>query len=75
MLLLDDRLDPPTSNSRVVSLFAARAMPTPGELQQRIEAHLSAPRSASEVIAPIALEVDAAAALRNALGDLRRSLG
>ena len=44
-----------------------------GELRQRIEAHLEerAERPAAPVLE---LEVDAAAALRQALGDLRRSL-
>lgn len=68
-LLLEDRLEEPEPDSRVVQLFAHRPLPTPGELQQRIEAHLSAPRP------PLDLGVDASAALRQALGELRRSLG
>ena len=75
VMLLEDRLDPPASDSRVVSLFAARPLPTPGELRQRIEAHLTAPKAPRGVEAAIPLEVDAAAALRHALGELRRSLG
>ena len=71
-LLLEDRLDPPAADSRVVALFAARPLPTPGELQQRIEAHLTAPTRAGPAASE--LNVDAAAALRVALGDLRRSL-
>jgi hypothetical protein len=73
-LLLDDPLVEAESDSRVVQLFAARALPTPGELQQRIEAHLAAPQRPAEAGSVIELEVDAAAALRQALGELRRSL-
>ncbi|WP_029940594.1 hypothetical protein [Sphingomonas astaxanthinifaciens] len=72
-LELEDRIEPAPAESRVVQLFAARPLPTPGELRQRIEAHLEvrAERPAAPVLE---LEVDAAAALRQALGDLRRSL-
>ena len=72
-LELEDRIEPAPADSRVVQLFAARPLPTPGELRQRIEAHLEvrAERPAAPVLE---LEVDAAAALRQALGDLRRSL-
>lgn len=72
-LVLEDRLDPPQEDSRVVQLFAARALPTPGELRQRIEAHLGE-RQESRPAPVLELEVDAAAALRQALGDLRRNL-
>lgn len=73
-LLLDDALAPAEADSRVVQLFAARPLPTPGELQSRIEAHLSAPGRPPRDATVLELEVDAAAALRQALGDLRRSL-
>lgn len=73
-LLLTDALEPPTADNRVVSLFGARPLPTPGELSARIDAHLGArERDAGATV--LELEVDAAAALRQALGDLRRSLG
>ena len=73
-LLLEDRLDAPPADSRVVQLFAARSMPTPGELRQRIEAHLASPERPAPGGTVLELEVDAAAALRQALGELRRSL-
>lgn len=72
-MLLEDRLEPAPEDSRVVQLFAARPLPTPGELRQRIEAHLGErPESRGGTV--LELEVDATAALRQALGDLRRSL-
>nr|WP_314444656.1 hypothetical protein [uncultured Sphingomonas sp.] len=72
-LELDDRLPEPAEHSRVVQLFAPRALPTPGELAQRIEHHLGqgGEERGGNVLS---LEVDAAAALRQALGELRRSL-
>lgn len=70
-LLLEDRLQEPAQDSRVVQLFAPRALPTPGELNRRIEAHLASPRASAEIDM---LHPDAPAALRQALGDLRRSL-
>jgi hypothetical protein len=73
-LLLDDPLEEAAGDSRVVQLFAARPLPTPGELQQRIAAHLAAPERLSEAGSVHDLEVDATAALRQALGELRRSL-
>lgn len=73
-LLLDDPLEEAAPDSRVVQLFAARPLPTPGELQQRIAAHLAAPARPAEGGTVLDLEVDAAAALRQALGELRRSL-
>lgn len=73
-LLLDDSLEVVSADSRVVQLFAPRALPTPGELQQRIQAHLSTARPKPETGTVLELEVDAAAALRQALGDLRRNL-
>jgi hypothetical protein len=73
-LLLDDPLIEAPLDSRVVQLFANRPLPTPGELQQRIAAHLAAPDRPAEANGVHDLEVDAAAALRHALGELRRSL-
>jgi hypothetical protein len=82
-LLLTDRLEPakPTSkelvlddilaelgpDSRVVRLFDPAAMPTPGQLNDRIERHLvrDAPPGSSH---------DASQALHEALAELRRSL-
>jgi hypothetical protein len=72
-LELSDRLPEASEDSRVVQLFAPRALPTPGELARRIEHHLeSGGEERGDKV--IELEVDAAAALRQALGDLRRSL-
>jgi hypothetical protein len=74
-LLLEDRLADAAPDSRVVQLFAASPLPTPGELQQRIAAHLaSPPRLATDGGKVLELEVDAAAALRQSLQELRRSL-
>lgn len=74
-LLLTDALEQASPDSRVVQLFASRPLPTPGELQQRIAAHLSAPgRPASDGDNILQLEVDAAAALRQSLKELRASL-
>lgn len=74
-LLLEDRLDEPAPDARIVQLFAPRSFPTPGELQRRIEAHLAAPARPAEDGKVLELEVDAAAALRQALGELRRNSG
>jgi hypothetical protein len=73
-LLLDDPLEEAGADSRVVQLFAARPLPTPGELHQRIAAHLAAPQRPANGANVIDLDVDASAALRQALGELRRSL-
>lgn len=60
-------------DSRVVQLFASRPLPTPGELARRIDDHLSgADEDRGGKV--LELEVDAAAALRQALGELRQSL-
>jgi hypothetical protein len=64
-LLLDDALAAPDPDSRVVRLFDAAAMPTPGELKARIDRHLAGPPAAPP---------DASQALFDALADLRRSL-
>ncbi len=66
-LILDDILAKLGSDSRVVRLFEPSAMPTPGQLNARIESHL---RQAST---PAAV-VDASEALFEALTQLRRSL-
>lgn len=68
--LPDDHDEQPPVESRVVSLFGAAAVPTAGELQQRIDAHLS-----TGIAEPLLHVVpDASDALYEALADLRRSL-
>ena len=67
-LLLDDVLAELAPDSRVVRLFDRAAMPTPGELQARIDRHLD---SRGQVPRP---QPDASVALHDALADLRRSL-
>ena len=67
-LLLDDILAEIGPNSRVVRMFDRDAMPTPGQLQARIETHLG---EANPPCAP----PDASQALHDALANLRRSLG
>lgn len=66
-LVLDDILANMGEDSRVVRLFDASAMPTPGQLRARVDRHLDQTRAASE--AP-----DASAALHEALAELRLSL-
>jgi len=56
-----------SSDSRVVRLFDPAAMPTPGQLQARIDRHLDGGTSQSP-------SPDASEALLEALADLRRSL-
>ncbi len=77
-LLLQDALPEPEPHSRVVQLFPRQAVPTAGELKARIDAHLERqprhplpPGTGGEVVS---LPVDASAALRAAIADLRRSL-
>jgi hypothetical protein len=65
-LLLDRPLAQVWPDSRVVQLFAAAPIPTPGELKARIDRHLAGPG------APAAQ--DASEALVEALTQLRRSL-
>lgn len=72
-LELVDELPEAPDDSRVVQLFAPRPLPTPGELARRIDHHLEQ-GGESQGGKVLELEVDAAAALRQALGDLRRSL-
>lgn len=66
-LVLNDILTKLGPQSRVVRLFDPSAMPTPAQLNERIERHL---RGASPQAAP----VDASEALYQALHELRRSL-
>ena len=64
-LLLDDILAELGPDSRVVRLFDRAAMPSPGELKERIDRHLDA---------GTAFTGDASQALHDALAELRRSL-
>ena len=66
-LMLDDVLAGVSPDSRVVRLFDRAAMPTPGQLQARIDRHLNG--GTSQTPSP-----DASEALFEALADLRRSL-
>lgn len=66
-LVLDDILAEIRPDSRVVRLFDPSAVPTPGQLKDRIDRHLD------EGTSPAAPE-DAAQALYEALAQLRRSL-
>ena len=66
-LLLDDPLRSIPSDSRVVRLFAPQALPTAGQLADRIERHLGHAPAEN-------LGDDGYDALREALDELRRSL-
>jgi hypothetical protein len=66
-LVLDDILASLGEDSRVVRLFDASAMPTPGQLRARVDRHLGQTRGPGEV-------PDASAALHDALAELRQSL-
>ena len=66
-LELDDVLAEVGPGARVVRLFDVNAMPTPGELRQRIDRHLGRE-------APPAASPDASQALIEALTQLRQSL-
>jgi hypothetical protein len=66
-LVLDDILAEIGPDSRVVRLFDPAAMPTPGQLKDRIDAHLDAG-------GPPGSPPDASQALFDALAELRRSL-
>jgi hypothetical protein len=66
-LVLDDILEELGPDSRVVRLFDPAAMPTPGQLNDRIERHLVRDP-------PPATCNDASQALHEALAELRRSL-
>jgi hypothetical protein len=67
-LVLEDILAELGPESRVVRLFDPAAMPTPGQLNARIERHLSEENGS-------AAPPDASQALYDALAELRRSLG
>jgi hypothetical protein len=64
---LEDVLAQINSDARVVRLFDPAAMPTPGELRDRIDDHL-------DDVPDAAQSADAAQALHDALAQLRRSL-
>ena len=64
MTVLDDILAELGPDSRVVRLFDRSAMPTPGQLQSRIDAHQSRSTAPN----------DASQQLSEALAQLRRSL-
>jgi hypothetical protein len=66
-LLLEDVLEKLGPQSRVVRLFDPSAMPTPGQLQVRIDRHLGADDRPTQ-------PADASQALHQALAELRRSL-
>jgi hypothetical protein len=66
-LVLDDVLARLDDGSRVVRLFDPAAMPTPGQLQSRIDRHLASPGSSGAV-------PDATRELHDALAELRRTL-
>jgi len=66
-LLLEDVLTELGNESRVVRLFDASAMPTPGQLRARIDRHLTHAHAQGRT-------ADASEALHDALADLRRSL-
>jgi hypothetical protein len=66
-LVLDDILAQIDPDSRVVRLFDPSAVPTPGQLQARIDRHLD---NGASPTAP----ADASQALFEALAQLRRSL-
>jgi hypothetical protein len=68
-LVLDDVIAELGPDSRVVRLFDPAAMPTAGELNQRIARHLV--RGAPSAPPP---PHDASGALHEALAELRRSL-
>ena len=74
VLLLEDRLDEPAQDSRVVQLFA-RPEPTPGELVLRISDYLSEQGKPVAIEPPAAgQQVDASAALHAALANIRANL-
>ena len=71
-LMLDDILAELEPDSRVVRLFDPAAIPTPGQLNARIERHLG--EGTSPIAPPDASPADASQALYDALAELRRSL-
>lgn len=66
-LMLDDVLAQLGPDARIVRLFDPAAMPTPGQLQARIDRHL-------DQEGPPGASPDASQALHEALAELRRSL-
>ena len=72
-LLLEDRLAELDAASRVVRLFAAQQIPTPGELKDQIDRHL-ARTSPRQPLQLTPLQPDATKALFAALDELKRSL-
>jgi hypothetical protein len=74
VLLLEDRLVEPATDSRVVQLFAGPE-PTPGELVLRISDYLSEQgRPAAAEHSPAEQQVDASAALHAALANIRATM-
>jgi hypothetical protein len=67
-LMLDDILAELGPDSRVVRLFDPNAIPTPGQLNDRIARHIR------EGSSPAPAPPDASQALHDALAELRRSL-
>ena len=67
VLVLDDILAEIAPDSRVVRLFDPAAMPTPGQLKDRIDRHLDGG-------CPPGPSPDASQALHDAIAELRRSL-
>lgn len=64
----------PPQGGGVIRMFPMTPIPTAGELKQRIDAHLrGTPRHDDGNV--VLLSPDASAALRNALAELKRSLG
>ena len=63
----DADLEQPRPQSRVVSLFDAAAMPTPGQLGSQIDRHLQREPAAVQ-------SAEAAQALQDALAELRRAI-
>ena len=76
ILELDDRLEAPPADSRVVRLFE-RQEPTPGELVDRIVDFLAEGRRQERpatAVAEAGRHADASAALHDALANIRASL-
>jgi len=65
-LLLEDRLDQPAEDSRVIRLFDPSTLPSAGEMHQRIEQHLQGAQASAHS--------DATAELHRALSELRGAL-
>lgn len=76
VLLLEDLLTEPAPDARVVRLFDPAAMPTAGQIKQRIDRYLvDAPaRHSPPMPSPPYQAADASAALFAALDELKRSL-